>query len=114
MDNDAKKTARADFKSAVNMTPRSLEAWLETDESNSVGQADDDGEAVGHKMGRRIIELRAKKAADYDDDDYKAMEKVAGYVKRHLSQGGPKDAAKVETSRWRYSLMNWGHDPMKD
>lgn len=19
----------------------------------------------------------------------------------------------VETSRWRYSLMNWGHDPLK-
>ena len=39
------------------------------------------------------------------------MKKVAGYVHRHLKQGGP--AADKEHSRWRYSLMNWGHDPLK-
>ncbi|MDQ1230054.1 hypothetical protein QE379_001480 [Sphingomonas sp. SORGH_AS 879] len=40
------------------------------------------------------------------------MKKVVGYVHRHLKQGGPgKD---VEHSPWRYSLMNWGHDPLKD
>lgn len=39
------------------------------------------------------------------------MEKVTGYVNRHLSQEPKKED--VETSRWRYSLMNWGHDPLK-
>ena len=39
------------------------------------------------------------------------MAKVVAYVHRHLAQGGPKDDA--EHSRWRYSLMNWGHDPLK-
>jgi hypothetical protein len=38
------------------------------------------------------------------------MQRVNGYVKRHLGQG-PKDD--VEDSKWRYSLMNWGHDPLK-
>jgi hypothetical protein len=39
------------------------------------------------------------------------MRKVHGYVARHLAQEpGSED---VETSRWRYSLMNWGHDPLK-
>ena len=39
------------------------------------------------------------------------MRKVVGYVRRHLAQGGPaEDAAH---SRWRHSLMNWGHDPLK-
>ena len=37
------------------------------------------------------------------------MRKVTGYVHRHLAQGPRVD---VEHSRWRYSLMNWGHDPL--
>ena len=40
------------------------------------------------------------------------MHKVHSYVSRHSAQG-PHHAADVETSRWRYSLMNWGHDPLK-
>jgi hypothetical protein len=37
------------------------------------------------------------------------MRKVVGYVRRHLAQ----EPANPATSRWRYSLMNWGHDPLK-
>ena len=40
------------------------------------------------------------------------MATVAGYIKRHCAQGGPKED--VRHSDWRYSLMNWGHDPLKD
>jgi hypothetical protein len=42
--------------------------------------------------------------------DFKHMQKVISYVHRHMKQGPKKD---VENSRWRYSLMNWGHDPLK-
>jgi hypothetical protein len=38
------------------------------------------------------------------------MKRVNAYVKRPLGQG-PKDD--VEDSNWRYSLMNWGHEPFK-
>ena len=56
--------------------------------------------------------IKHKKKADLTDDDSAHMKKVVGYVHRHLKQGGPdKD---VEHSPWRYSLMNWGHDPLKD
>jgi hypothetical protein len=34
-----------------------------------------------------------------------------GYVHRHVKQKPSKEDA--EHSRWRYSLMNWGHDPLK-
>jgi len=63
-------------------------------------------------MGRRIIELKHTKVADLSDEDLAAMRKVTGYVHRHLEQGGPSKSD-VETSKWRYSLMNWGHDPLK-
>ncbi len=67
-------------------------------------------ESVGHEMGRRILELKAKQAADVDDGDYAAMRKVVGYVHRH---GKQRPAGDVTDTRWRKSLMNWGHDPLK-
>ncbi|MEL7302544.1 MAG: DUF3140 domain-containing protein [Pseudomonadota bacterium] len=95
----------------VNMAPQELEDWLETEESRSVGDTDD-GESTGHKSGRRIVEIKRTNKSDLSDDQWNHMAKVVGYIKRHCSQGGPDDD--VETSRWRYSLMNWGHDPLKD
>ena len=38
------------------------------------------------------------------------MRKVVGYVHRHMAQ---RAAGDIEHTRWRKSLMNWGHDPMK-
>ncbi|WP_425375096.1 DUF3140 domain-containing protein [Methylobacterium nonmethylotrophicum] len=109
----------AAFREAVNMSPGDLEHWLGTEESRSVGWSDGarkegagGGESVGHHQGRRIVEIKHTKKADLTDDDYADMRKVVAYVKRHLTQGGPKED--VKTSRWRYSLMNWGHDPLKD
>ena len=40
----------------------------------------------------------------------KIYEGSACYAKRHLAQR-PHD--KIGDSPWRYSLMNWGHDPAK-
>ena len=115
MAQDHDQTAR-DFAEAVNMTPAALEKFLDTDESKEVGWKGEDGhgagESVGHKSGVRIVEILRKKKADLSDDDYAHMSKVVSYVHRHLAQGGPKDD--MEHSRWRYSLMNWGHDPKKD
>ncbi len=103
----------ADFKEAVNMAPAELDKFLDTDESKEVGQKKSGSdESVGHDSGRKIVAIKHKKKADLTDDDYAHMKKVVGYVHRHLKQGGPdKD---VEHSPWRYSLMNWGHDPLKD
>jgi hypothetical protein len=101
-----------DFSEAVNMTPRELEGWLATEDSRSVGWTHDgESEAVGHQEGRRIVEIQHKRKSDLTDDDYAHMRKVVGYVRRHLAQHGP--AEDKEHSRWRYSLKNWGHDPLK-
>jgi hypothetical protein len=97
------------FDEAVNMTPKELEEWLQTEESKSVGQRDGGGESKGHESGRRIVKIKRKNKSDYTDDD-EHMKRVNSYVKRHLGQGPKND---VENSKWRYSLMNWGHDPLK-
>lgn len=112
MADDERQSTLRDFEDAVNMTPKQLEDWLGTDESKAVGQKDGGGESVGHESGRRIVEIQRKKKGDYTDGDYEHMAKVVGYVHRHLAQR-PRSTADVETSRWRYSLMNWGHDPLE-
>ena len=104
---------RKDFAAAVNMTPAALEKWLDGDDSKAVGWKGEDGdgagESVGHASGRHILRIKAKAAADLTEADYAHMTKVVGYVARHSKQR----PAHPEESRWRYSLMNWGHDPMK-
>ncbi|MDB5641115.1 MAG: hypothetical protein JWN07_432 [Hyphomicrobiales bacterium] len=109
--------AYADFRTAVNMAPAELERWLTSEHSKEVGwaggQAKSDAggpESVGHHSGRRIVEILRTKKADLTDDDYAHMRKVVGYVHRHLAQ---KPSGDVTDTRWRYSLMNWGHDPLK-
>jgi len=109
--NDPSETIQ-DFKSCVNMDARELEEWLKTDDSNRVGWAPDGGESTGHESGRIIVELLQKKEDEYDEDDLKHMSKVISYVHRHKAQGPSKH--NVESSKWRYSLMNWGNDPLKD
>ena len=99
----------ADWKKAVNMSASTLEKWLDTEESKAVGQKDG-GESVGHASGRRIVKLLGTKKEDLGDDDAAHMKKVVGYVHRHLAQRPSKED--IESSKWRYSLMNWGHDPL--
>jgi hypothetical protein len=99
-----------DWKASVNMTPAELEKWLETDDSRAVGDKGDGGESTGHKSGRRIIDLLRTKKGDLSEDDIAWMRKVVGYVARHTKQRPKGD---VTETPWRYSLMNWGHDPEK-
>jgi hypothetical protein len=99
------------FRSAVNMTRHELSEWLDTDESNEVGWRRSPGEeSVGHQSGRWIVLILGKRSADLTDVDLLHMRTVIGYVRRHLAQRPVKN---VSTSRWGYSLRNWGHDPAK-
>jgi Protein of unknown function (DUF3140) len=120
MSSSDKDTAEVleEFHDAVNMTPRELEQWLGTEESASVGWTGDarkdgpgGGESKGHESGRHIVRLLRTKRSELGEQDYAEMRRVVGYVHRHLAQQPTKED--IGTSRWRYSLMNWGHDPLK-
>lgn len=110
MDEAEKKQVRSDFTDAVNMAPAALSEWLKTEKSKSVGDASGANESTGHKSGRRIVEIKRTAAADLTDSQYAHMKQVVGYVHRHLAQRPKGD---VSETNWRYSLMNWGHDPEK-
>ncbi|MFI0265245.1 DUF3140 domain-containing protein [Streptomyces luteogriseus] len=110
MDDGEREETWSDFRELVNMTPADLEKWLESDDSRSAGQHQDGGESTGHASGRRIVAILRARKGDLTDDDYRHMRKVVGYVRRHLAQ---RPSGDVRDSRWRYSLMNWGHDPLE-
>ncbi|AXH37151.1 DUF3140 domain-containing protein [Humibacter sp. BT305] len=109
-DDDEDATTWDEFREAVNMTPKQLDRWLGTDESKEVGQKGGGSESVGHRSGRHIIRILEKRKADLTSADYAHMRKVVGYVHRHLEQ---RPSGDVSETPWRYSLMNWGHDPEK-
>ena len=98
-----------EWQDKVNMTPKELESWLDTDESKSVGDSDS-GESTGHESGRKILDIKDTNKGDLSDDQWDWMQKTVGYINRHCAQV-PNDP---EGSDWEYSLKNWGHDPMKD
>jgi hypothetical protein len=105
-----KDKVHRDFAGAVNMGAAELELWLESEESRKVGWKPDGGESIGHASGRRIAAILRTTRSGLTDADFAHMRKVVGFIRRHRAQRPENEV----TSRWRYSLMNWGHDPMKD
>ncbi|MBS0334378.1 MAG: DUF3140 domain-containing protein [Proteobacteria bacterium] len=102
---------RREFDALVNLEPAELAAWLKTPESRKVGMVRrGETESVGRQSAKKILAIKAKHVADLTDADYAHMRKVIGYCRRHLAQRPHGD---VRDTRWRWSLMNWGHDPLR-
>ena len=99
-----------EFQEAVNMDASEIKNWLKTDQSRSVGQKNAKGKIKGRKSGKKIIKILQKDRSDYKKKDFKHMKKVVGYIHRHLAQ---KPTGNIKETPWRYSLMNWGCDPLK-
>jgi len=112
MTNEELQRISLQFQEVVNLSDLELEAWLRTDESRAVGfKPSGSGESVGHASGRRIVRMLRMRGQGLAGDDYGHMRKVVGYVHRHLAQRPRGD---VSDTRWRRSLMNWGHDPLRE
>lgn len=109
---DRDEQAVRQFHALVNMTAAELKEWLLTPESRSVGwkRGNAAAESVGHASGRRILGILERDPDELGPGDYAHMRKVIGFVRRHRAQ----QPSNVVSSRWRYSLMNWGHDPLRD
>ena len=108
---EAEERIRREFDALVNLEPAELRRWLKTPQSHRVGMVRrGETESVGRQSAKRILAIRAKPVAELTDTDYGHMKKVIGYCRRHLAQRPWGD---VSETRWRWSLMNWGHDPLR-
>ena len=99
------------FHQVVNMSPHQLSSWLKSEDSQEVGQKNGEDESIGHQSGRQIVELLERDKSDYTQEEIAHMQKVVSYVRRHSAQRPQGD---VKDTRWRFSLMNWGHDPLQE
>ncbi len=80
---DDDQQASKKFHDLVNMTPKQLEKWLDTDENKAVGQnKGGTGKSTGHHMGREIVELLHTKKSDDTVDVFDRMRKAPGYIER--------------------------------
>lgn len=93
------------------MDAERLAAWLETDESWSVGSRAYGEESVGHAAGRELVGILGRGRDELDEREWRLVRKAVGVIRRHRAQWPDGD---VEHSRWRWALMNWGHDPLED
>lgn len=110
------RAIREAFDALVNLSPAELKAWLKTPQSHAVGMIRrGETESVGHQSAKKILAIRAKAVDDLTDADYAHMKKVIGYCRRHLAQRPQAlgKAGDLTDTRWRWSLMNWGHDPLR-
>jgi hypothetical protein len=110
------RAIRQEFDSLVNLEPAELKAWLKRSESKRVGMVrKGEAESVGRQSAKKILAIKATPVDDLTDADYRHMRKVIGFCRRHLAQRplALKTGGDVKDTRWRWSLMNWGHDPLR-
>ncbi|MDM7922281.1 MAG: DUF3140 domain-containing protein [Pyrinomonadaceae bacterium] len=100
-----------EFRSLVNIPAGELERRLATADSKKLGRRDVAQAGIeGQESGRRILKILAKRRNAYTEDDLRHMQAVVSYVRLRRKEKPPGD---IFASNWRFSLMNWGHDPMK-
>lgn len=58
MSGKSKDEIYREFSDHVNMSPSEIEKWLKADESKSVGQDSGDGESIGRKSAKRIVDIK--------------------------------------------------------
>jgi hypothetical protein len=97
-----------EFRSVVNISRGQLERWLGTPESKKLRFPDEPKN--GKAPGSAILKLLTKKGDKITREDVDQMQAVLDFIGPRLQKRPKGD---IVASNWRYSLMNWGHDPSK-
>ena len=98
-----------EFYHVVNMGAGELEDWLATDLSHRIGGCGDDG--CDRDACHKIVAIKRAGPDELGEDDYSHMDMVIRNIHRRLPAQPHGD---IEKSGWRYDLMNWGHDPVRE
>ena len=97
-----------EFKSMINVPRDQLQRWLNTPESRKLRFPEEPKN--GKRSGEAILKILAKRQDKITSDDVDYMRRVIEFVGPRLQKRPKGD---IVASNWRYSLMNWGHDPSK-
>ncbi|WP_282693483.1 DUF3140 domain-containing protein [Streptomyces sp. CC208A] len=97
-----------EFHAVVNMTSRELEDWLRTSAAGE--ETEEPPPHAGNITGRQVLAVLGKRPGDLTDSDARVMRRVVDIVHE---QRGPEPRATAGDARWRHSMMDIGHDPLK-
>jgi hypothetical protein len=96
------------FHEVVNMTSRELGDWLR--ESSAGQETEPLPDQAGPVVGRQVLAILGKRRVDLTRDDAEVM---TGVVDRIRAQRGEQPSSTAGDTGWRHSLMDLGHDPLK-
>lgn len=109
MDVEEKQSVLEEFNEWVNMSPDEHEQWLKSDCSRD-SSIHFSGSLSDNRAGWRVVELKRKHPEQFEENDFDLMMRAVGFIKR---QAFAEPYGYINASQWRYTLMNWGHDPLK-
>jgi hypothetical protein len=98
-----------EFHRAVNMTSDELRIWLLTETSGEEALPAEPDLRLP-ELGARVVALLRKRKVDLTGDDVETMRQVVDQVDDRLADRPPEGAS---DDKWRRSLMDLGHDPLK-
>lgn len=106
MVNKSREQVISEFRDAVNMGPDELAEFLQTHESNTVGQVKSgEKESVGHQSGKKIVEILKKDTDALDEDDVEHMQVSGGqrlkYILRFTIITAALWDARFPSSSWK-------------
>jgi hypothetical protein len=98
------------FHSYINLTSDQLRTWLLTRASgeDAFGQPPD---RALPQPGKRILEVLGKRKVDLTGGDVEVMRETSGQIEDLLAV---RPVVGDTDDEWRHSLMDLGHDPLKD
>ncbi|MFL6468162.1 MAG: DUF3140 domain-containing protein [Pyrinomonadaceae bacterium] len=94
----------------VNIPRDQLERWLSTPESKKLRFLDEPKMTRNGSSGLAVLKILSKRRDKITDEDIDQMRSVTEFIENKLLKRPKGD---IVASNWRYSLMNWGHDPAK-
>jgi len=92
----------ATFRNLVNLAPRELELFLDSDAAKALGPE-------SPAEGRVVIRLLRTPKEQLSDEDVATLSRVVDDIKARRADRPDGD---VQQSAWRLELMSRGHDPL--
>lgn len=99
-----------EFREYINMGAGELGKWLDTKEAKAVDLEPLESDIPSRKAGERTIKILRKKPFELTKSNYDHIERAIAFLSKKLAE---RPEGNIADTLWRYSLMNWGHDPLK-
>lgn len=105
-----------EWKLLVNMTPRQLREFMQSEYGRSAGLSKEEAERLGIRRGwdsaKAILRMKEKGVSAWNDSDWQWARRQVAFIRRMLGNRGAYFDRHGEPTRKLTSLLIWGHNPL--